>query len=238
MTDTTISSATPATVNPLSVQSLGAILNSGTNSVDMVQASPQTALQQQFMQTPAYQLQYGQNYLMDPAQRFENDPGIQMAVQQGMRPLLDNYASKGLSQSGALARALTDYSYGNYNNFTQQQGALFNNYQNQMQQMMNMGVAANSQNATNQNNAYQQLANLLAQANITTGAGLGQAALGTGSNISSLFANQGSLGASAYLNTGAAQANNVMQGMGLAAQLLASAQASRATGGQPVAGGF
>jgi len=197
----------------------------------MVQASPQTALQQQFFQTPGYQLQYGQNYAMDPAQRFLQDPGVQLAVQQGMQPLLNSYASRGLSTSGALAQALDNYSFGNYNNFTQQQGALFNNYQNQLQGIMNTGITANSANAAAQNNDYAQLAQLLASANITTGSGLGSAALGTGSNISSLFANQGSLGASAYLNTGAAQSNNIMQGMALAAQIMANQQASSAASG-------
>lgn len=237
MPDTTATPTAQSTTSPLTVQALGALINSGTNSVDMVQASPTTALQQQFMQTPAYQLQYGQNYNMDPSQRFEADGGVQLAVREGMKPLLDSYASRGLSQSGALARALTDYSYNNYNGFMQQQGAMFGNYQNQMNQMMNTGIGVNSANATNQNTAYQQLASLLAQANLQTGSNIAQGALGTGSNISSLFANQGSLGASAYLNTGAAQSNNIMQGMALAAQIMANQQASGASAGGAAGGG-
>ena len=52
----------------------------------------------------------------------------------------------------------------------------------------------------------------------------------TGENIATLMGNQGVFGGNAYLNTDAAMSNNYMQGMSLAAQILAQQQASQASG--------
>lgn len=215
---------------PISIEELGGLLNgSSASPIEMVQASPETALQDQFFNTPQYQLMYGNNKSMDPNERFQNDPGMQMAMQQGMKPLLGQYAAQGLSQSGALAKALQDYSYNQYSNYIGGQGSLFNNYQNQLQQLTGMGAQnTGSQNAYNSGqNTGQQLGN----ANMQTGASIGNANMMSGENIASLFGNQGVLGASGYFNTGGAQSSNIMNGMSLAAQLFANQQASQASAG-------
>lgn len=211
-----------------------------SNPIDMMQATPQSALQNQFMQTPGYQLfqgqngnaqsplnsftnspmfqlMYGNNTNADPSQRFLNDPGTQLAVQQGMVPLQQSLAARGLGQSGAAARSMADYMYGQYGNYIGQQGnalnnyqntvnSLFGNYQNQLSGMSQMGMQ--SSGANNAFAAGQNQANTIAQGNLQTG-----------SNVSSLFGNQGVYNANAYLNTGAAQANNLFNGAGMLAQV-------------------
>lgn len=193
--------------------------NSLTNLfVNNASAVPQTqntgaAGVQAFMQTPAYQLAYGNNTAADPNTRFQNDPGVQMAVQQGEIPLQNQAAAKGLGNgSGALAQALSQYMYNNYNTYTQGQSTMLNNYQNQLSGLVSAGNTA-SQNA--------------AGAATTAATNNSNANLTTGSNISSLYANQGSLGASGYLNTGAATSNNLFNGMTFLAQLNQAQNASQ-----------
>jgi hypothetical protein len=249
------------------MEELGNLINppAGTGGVDMVQASPQTALQNQFMQTPAYQLMYGNNTEMDPgkrffqdagtqlrygnvdpnmspADRFRNDEGTQLAVQQGMKPLLNSFASQGLAQSGALSKALTDYSFNHYNdymntqqqsynNYTNNQGSLFNNYQNQLAGLTNMGT----QNTGNQNalSNQQMLAQILAGANSSNGQNLAGLFQNAGNNISSLLANMGTNGMGAWLNTGGLQNTNFANGLSSALQAYFAQQA----GGASAAGG-
>lgn len=196
------------------------------NQVGMVQSSPQNALQNQFMQTPAYQLQYGQNYSINPAERFQNDPGVQMAIQAGMQPLMASYAGRGLGQSGALAQGLSQYMYNNYNNYTGQQASLYNTYQNQLANLVNSGMAVNG--ATQANNNSNLLAQILSNANLSTASNQANAHTNAGNNISQLLANLGVSNASSILNTGAAQSNNLMQGAELLAQANAQQQASNA----------
>lgn len=226
--------------NPLTIQSLGTLLNGQSSSatpVPMTQASASTGLNQ-FFNTPGAQLMYGQNPAQqtanggsfNPATAFQNDPGVQMAVQQGQIPINNSFAARGLGQSGALSQALTQNLYNNYSNYTAGLGSAFNNYQGQLAQLSNAGMGANSQNATNQYNAGTTLSQLLSNANLSTGQNLASVYGNTGSNISSLVANQGVLGASGYLNTGAAQSNNYMQAMNLAAQVAANQNASMASG--------
>lgn len=221
------------------IEELGNLLNSpqtSTGGIDQIQASANTGMQQ-FMNSPAYQFMYGNNTSTDPSQRFQNDAGTQLAIQQGMKPLLDNYAAQGLSQSGALAKALSDYSYNHYNDFRTQQGSLFNNYQNQLAGLTQMGTQnSGSQNAYNMGNTLTQL---LGNANLATGQNLAQAFLGTGSNISSLLGNQGVLGASGYLNTAGVLNQNSLNGLSLMAQLAANQNAGQASamGGQGAMGG-
>lgn len=194
-------------------------------AINMVTATPQSALQNQFMNTPGYQLQYGDSLFsksMDPSQRFMADPGTQMAIQAGMQPLMNNYAGRGLGQSGALAQGLSQYMYNNYGNFVGGQSNAFKNYQDQLMALTNLGTQNNGAAQANSNG--QTIAQLVSQA----AQSMGNAQLQTGENLSTLYGNQGVLNANAYLNTGAAQSNNLMQGMSLLAQLNTNQMASGA----------
>jgi len=201
------------------------------NSAGLVQyntTAPQDALNT-FRNTPAYQLQYGTNAnYSNPALNFQSDPGVQLAISQGSQALMNNYAARGLGQSGAAANALTQYMYNNYKDYTGGQASLFNNYQNQLAGLASMG--ANT--ATNLGNQAAQAGSTIGtgQSNnfLSTGSNIASGNLATGSNVSSLLGNQGVLNAGAYLNTGAAQANNLFNGATLQAQLNANQAASNA----------
>lgn len=193
--------------------------------------APQDALNQ-FRNTPAYQLQYGTNATnSNPAVNFANDPGVQMAVGQGSQALMNNYAARGLGQSGAAADALTQYMYNNYNQYTGGQGTLFNNYQSQLASLANLGATTSANLGNQAATAGSTIGTTQSGNNLATGQNTAQANLSTGSNISSLLGNQGVLDASAYLNTGAAQANNLFQGATLQSQINAN-NASSAAGSQ------
>lgn len=302
-----VSSPTTNSTSPApfswNISDLGALINNpspATGGIDMTQASPGTALQNQFMQTPAYQLQYGNNTNMNPGQRFASDPGVQLqygqinpnddpfqrftqdsgtklrygnidpnaspdqrflsdagtqlSIQQGMQPLINSFASQGLAQSGALAKSLSDYSFNHYNDYMNQQqqsynnytaglggayntqmqnqGSLFSNYQNQLQGLTNLGAQNTGNQNALQNN--QLLAQLLGQANLSTGNNLSNSYMNAGNNISSLFGNQGTNGMGAILGTGAAQNTNYANGLSQALQAYFAQQAGNASaaGGQ------
>lgn len=181
--------------------------------------NPQTTLQQ-FQQTPAYQLQYGQNATSaNPYTNFTNDPGVQGAIAQGSNALMNNYAARGLSQSTAGADSLTQYMYNNYGSYNSGQANLFNTYQNQLSGLAGLGANESSQLGTQAANAGSTIGTTQSANTQNTSQSLANANLQTGSNISSLEGNQGVLDASAYLNTGAAQANNLFQGNALQAQI-------------------
>lgn len=185
---------------------ISSLFNQNTQPIDMMTADPQSVLQNQFFQTPQYQLLFGNNTNVDPYQRFAADQGTQLAVHQGQDQLQMQMAAHGLGQSGALAKDMGNYMYGQYGNYLNSQNSLFNNYQQQLNNLMGVGV--NQSGANNAMTAGQNQANTVAGAN-----------LNTGSNISSLFANQGVYNANALLNTGAASANNLFNGMGLLSQI-------------------
>lgn len=204
-----------------------------TPPAQQITASPQSTLQNEFFNSPAFQLQYGtgpqqqiaQTGSYNPATAFANDPGVALAVQQGAIPLENNFAARGLSQSGALTQALSQYMYNNYNSYTSGQGTLFNNYQNQLAGLTSLGA----QTATNQGNTINSDASTIATGTsnnaMNTANSLSNANLSTAQNVSTLLGNQGVLDASAYLNTGAAQSNNLFQGAGLGAQINQNQQA-------------
>lgn len=203
----------------------------GLNGVAMTNPTASAGLSQYF-NTPGFQLQYGsapaeqiaQTGGFNPAVGFMQDPGEQLAVQQGMIPLMNNFAARGLGASGALSQALSQYMYNNYNNYTGGMTQNLNNYNNQLSNLVSNGI--NTSGASNAFNAGQNQANIAAQGNLSTGQNISNATQNTGQNISQLLGNQGVLNASAYLNTGAAQANNLFQGMSLLSQLNANANAS------------
>lgn len=211
--------------------------NTAPTPIAVGQATPSSVLQNQFFQTPAYQLQYGNNTSLDPAQRFLNDSGTQLSIQAGLNPLTNSYAAKGLQSSGAEQQALAQYMYGNYNSYQTQQQNLFNNYQNQLSGLVTQG-AANS-GASTVANAGTTQAGLLSGNDITTGTNTANANLSTSSNISQLLANLGISNASGYLNTGAAQSSNLLSGLSLLTQLnqaTAAGQAASASSGAAGAG--
>lgn len=211
-------------------------LNSPTNpsSIQMVQDNPGNYLQQNFMQTPGYQLLYGQNATsLDPAQRFQQDPGYQYAQNQASQQLQHTYANRGLADSGALTGAIANQAQGyanqGYQTYLGQQNGLFANYQNQLANMVTAGTAANGSSAALSTGAG--LANSLSN----TGTGIAgtqasgaNASLSTANDLASLFGNQGVFGANAMMNTAAAQSNNLMQGAELQTQINASNSASQA----------
>lgn len=216
-------------MSSLTVQDLQGILSgANSSSVPMTTQSGNSALNQYF-NTAAYQLQNGSNSARatanggayNPATAFANDPGVQLAQTQGQNVLENQYAGQGLGQSGALANAVAQNLYTNYNAYNANQGNLFNTYQSQLANLVSQG-SANS-GAANANSNAQNQASIQAQVGNATSAN-NQA---TGSNISSLYSNQGANNASAYLATGAAQSSNLMQGANLYAQLQNNAQASQ-----------
>lgn len=219
------------------------------------QQSPLSTMLQQpqlsvndFLNSDAYKVQYGNNTNVDPNQRFLNDPGLQAAIASQMPKIQANYAARGLGDSGAAAKGLTDYMYKNYTDYTGKQGQLydteynkklntqganvagflnqqqmvgnnFNNYQNQLANAAGMGQAASNQIGNNAMTSSQQLMQLLSQGFLGTGQNLAQTGLSSAENIASLFANQGVLNANLFQGTGAAMSQNMMQGSQLGAQL-------------------
>lgn len=212
--------------------------------ISLVTADPQSVITNRFFQLPQYQLLYGApgtldatgapipEPSLDPMQRFKQDPGYQFQLEQGMRQLQQLGAAKGLLESGPMQQELLKYSQGmadqSYQRWLGQQQGLFQDYQNRLQGLTGMGAA----NTGNQNAIA--LGNALAG---MFGAGA-QGALGTGSNISSLFGNQGVFGGSAFMNTAAAQANNLMQGAALQAQIQSANQASQGQAMSSLFGGL
>lgn len=218
--------------------------NQDLNPINLIKADPTSVITNRFFQLPQYQLLYGApgtldangapipEPSLDPMQRFKQDPGYQFQLEQGMRQLQQLGAAKGLLESGPMQQELLKYSQGladqSYQRWLGQQQGLFQDYQNRLQGLTGMGAAnTGNQNAFNLGNA---LSNMFG-----TGAG---AALQTGSNISSLFGNQGVFGGSAFMNTAAAQANNLMQGAALQAQIQAANQASQGQAMSSLFGGL
>lgn len=218
-------------MNPTQLQQyIEAYQNASPSSIAMTPGGAQSGLTS-FFNTPAAQMAYGKGpdelaaaNMYNPAIAFATDPGVQLAIQAGLPAIQNNYAARGLGASGAAAEGLSQYMYNNYNNYVGTQEGLFNNYQNQLANLANMG--ANNTGGAQAYASGQNLASLLGQANLSTGSQIANANLNTGSNISSLLSNLGSLEASGYLNTGAAMANNMMQGSLLGVQLNNTNQAS------------
>ncbi len=207
--------------------SLNNVNASNTAPINMVTANTGNYLQDQFFQTPGYQLLYGQNAnSLDPQQRFQQDPGYQFQLNQGLNQLYAQGASKGLLDSGSTLQNALQYSQGYanqaYNGWLSGQSGVFNNYQNQLAGLVQSGTANNGANAA------LQTGQAIAGNNTNLAAQSANANLATGQNISSLLNNQGSLGASSYLNTAAAQSNNLLNNASLQAQIDSRNSASQA----------
>lgn len=183
--------------------------------VPMMQAGPQSGLNQ-FYNTPGYQLTEGQGAV----NQFQASPGYQYAVDQALNQVQKNAASRGLLDSGAALRAMTDRAqnmanqeFGNWQNRQQQ---LYGNYQNRL-----AGLAGGP---TGAEQAFQ------------LGQGQGATAMQTGSNMASLLANQGSSLFGGITGTGAAQAQNVNNAGNMQAQILSGNMATQLAAG--IAGGL
>lgn len=185
----------------------------------------------EFLNSSQYQLMYGNSpsaQSTDPNVRFQNDPGVQNAIQAGLPALQAQYAQKGLGASGAAANGLSQNMYNNYNSFIGTQGSAMTNYQNQLAALAGTGQSAANNAASATNTDQTGLASLIAQLNSTTGTQSAQSTLGSSENIATLLANLGVNQSNAFLNTGAAMSNNMLAGSQLGAQLANAAQQSAA----------
>ena len=158
------------------------------------------------MGRPGYQLTEGQGAV----DQFQTSPGYQFAVNEALKQVQGNAASRGLLDSGAALRSMTDRAQNmanqEYQNWQNRQQNIFNNYQNRL-----AGLAAGPTGS---------------QYAMQTGQGLGAGALQTGNDIASLLANQGNTLFGGIINTGAAQAGNVSNAGAQQAQILGANQAT------------
>lgn len=175
----------------------------GTNQIGgqlpMMQSGPQGGLQQ-YYNTPGYQLTNG----MGAVNQFQTSPGYQFAVNQALNQVQGNAASRGLLDSGAALRAMTDRAQGmanqEFGNWQTRQNQMYNDYQNRL-----AGLAGGS---TGSEMAY------------NLGQGRGANAMQTGSNIGSILSNQGNSLFGGIVGAGGAQAQNVTQAGNMQAQIL------------------
>lgn len=174
----------------------------GSNQgLPMMQMGAQNGLQQ-YYNTPGYQLTNGQGAVNN----FQTSPGYQFAVNEALKQVQQQGASRGLLDSGAGLRAMTDRAQGmanqEFNNWQNNQQNQYNQYQNRLQ-----GLASGS---TGSDMAY------------NLGQGIGQNNMQTGSNLGSIYANQGNTLFGGLVGAGGAQAQNVTQAGNMQAQILGS----------------
>lgn len=172
---------------------------SGGQPVEMMQMGAGNALQN-YYNTPGYQLTNGQGAV----NQFQTSPGYQFAVDQALKQVQQQGASRGLLDSGAGLRAMTDRAQGmanqEFNNWQQNQQNQYNQYQNRLQGLASGPVGAEQ--------AY------------GLGQGVANNAMQTGSNIGSILANQGNSLFGGLVGAGGAQAQNVTQAGNMQAQIL------------------
>lgn len=167
----------------------------------------------QYANSPQAQLLYGANAqnMGNPATMFQNDAGTQMALQQQNNALNNQYAQKGLVQSGAESTGLSQNLYSNYNTYQNQLGTNFSNYQNQLAGLTQFGAGQ-----TGSQNVY------------SAGTTNATNTLGTGQNVSTLQANQGQSIANAQLAAAAATSGNLFNGLNLQTQIQLNQAAANA----------
>lgn len=184
----------------------GGLLQGGAGQLQMQQASPQSAIGQ-------YQNSAGYQLMNDP-NSFQQSPGYQYAVDQALGQVQNQASARGLLESGAALRGMTDRAQGmasqEYGNWWNRQNQLYGDYQNRL-----AGLAGGD---TGANNAF------------ATGNNMATNAMNTGTNLGSLFGNQGTAGLGAISNAGAAQANTIMQAGNTQAQIGANNSATMLAG--------
>lgn len=174
---------------------------SGGQTLPMMQTGASNALNN-YYNTAGYQLTNGQGAV----NQFQQSPGYQYAVDQALGQVQRQGASRGLLDSGAGLKAMTDRAQGmanqEFNNWQTNQQNQYNQYQDRLQ-----GLASTS---TGADQAY----------------GLGQTVsnntMQNGSNVGSLLANQGNSLFGGIVGAGGAQAQNVNQAGNMQAQILSS----------------
>lgn len=173
---------------------------SGGNPLPMMQMGAGNALNN-YYNTAGYQLTNGQGAV----NQFQQSPGYQFAVDQALGQVQRQGASRGLLDSGAGLKAMTDRAQGmanqEFNNWQQNQQNQYNAYQNRLQ-----GLASTP---TGSDQAF------------ALGQGVGNNTMQTGNNIGSLLANQGNSLFGGIVGAGGAQAQNVNQAGNMQAQILA-----------------
>lgn len=157
----------------------------------------------------------GNQLLGDPSyQRYQQSPGYQYAVDEALKQVQSQGASRGLLDSGRVMRDMTDRAQGmalqDYGNWWNRQNQLYSDYQNRLQGLAGGPVGADQAN---------QL-----------GTNLAQGTYQTGGNLASLFGNQGVAGYGGITNTGAAQSNNLSQAGATQAQIQAANQSTQLAG--------
>lgn len=237
---------------------LGSAMSWLTNPVSIMSQQHQLSLPS-FLNSDAYKVQYGENQAANPYDRFKNDPGVQGALAEGTRQLSNAYAAKGLGASGAAAAGLSQFLMQNYNDFTKNQGQLyeteynrglqgqllglnayqtqqallgqdFRNYQNNLAGLGQAGMGFANQLGQNYLNTGGQLGNFLGQGYQNIGSLLGQWGLGTSGDIASLLAQLGYWNGNNLIGLGGAISNNMFQGSQLGAQLQNQINASQPYG--------
>lgn len=190
---------------------------SGDQGLPMMQMGAQNGLQQ-YYNTPGYQLTNGQGAV----NQFQTSPGYQFAVNEALRQVQGQGASRGLLDSGAVMRAMTDRASGmanqEWNNWANRQQQMYGDYQNRL-----AGLAGGS---VGQDQAY------------GLGQGLAQSAANTGNNVGSLLANQGNSLFGGIVGAGGAQAQNITQAGNMQAQILAGNLATQLAAAAVGRGGF
>lgn len=173
----------------------------GGGAVPMMQMGAGNALNN-YYNTAGYQLTNGAG----AENQFRTSPGYQFAVDQALGQVARQGASRGLLDSGAGLRAMTDRAQGmasqEFNNWQQNQQNQYNQYQNRLQ-----GLASGP---TGADMAY------------NLGQGVGANNMATGNNIGSILANQGNSLFGGIVGAGGAQAQNVTQAGNMQAQILGS----------------
>lgn len=186
----------------------------------------------EFFNTPNYKLLFGNQNQLDPNERFnfEQSPGYQFQMDEGMRNLQRNYAARGLLESGPVMKELLKYSQGlasqdynrAYDTWVGRQQSLFNNYQNQLLGLSNMGAQfsgapeAFNLGSTNSQYAY------------NTGPLLANLGQQYGQNTGSIYANEGPFYSNLFMNTAAAKAQNFGNNYAMNMQMQNNNQASSA----------
>lgn len=201
--------------------------------LDMIRATGQSTLANNYFQTPGYQLLFGSEFAdmdprLQPEERFLQSPGYQYAVDQAMRQVNRGSAARGLLESGRTQRDLLNTAQGmalqDYYNWWDRLSGNYENYQNRLAQVAGMGSSLSGANAA-----------------LNTGQAQSAASANGGGNIASLYANQGATGIGAYLNTGAAMSSNLMNAANINAQTAAAnaqSQASMVGSAASLLGGF
>jgi len=136
------------------------------------------------------------NQVPSPQSLFQQDPGYQFSLDQGMQQIQQKGAAQGLLNSGTTLQALGDYVTGDanqeYQSWNARQQSGFNNYQNQLASLAGLG------------------------SNFATGGG----SASTGSQASSNNMSAGQIASGLYSSLGTNVANTYMQGASATSQAL------------------